>query len=231
MDLSKLKDPFLPTDINWRIGQAGIKNGEPWAKVLAYLDNRAIMDRLDEVVGPANWRNEYQPGPGGGVLCGISLRINDEWIAKWDGAENTEIESVKGGLSDSMKRAAVQWGIGRYLYEIGESWAKFIDKKAPGSYCSKIGEKGKEEWCHWLPPDLPRPFVPSAAPKDQPEDDYKRRLVMFSAQIRSGGVADLDAYVKRINESTELKPADKKDLLECVAVRREQIEKVNDRIG
>ena len=37
-------------------------------------------------------------------------------------AENTDVEAVKGGLSTSMRRAAVQWGVGRYLYRIPNQW-------------------------------------------------------------------------------------------------------------
>ena len=29
---------------------------------------------------------------------------------------------IKGGLSAAFKRAAVKWGIGRYLYEITPVW-------------------------------------------------------------------------------------------------------------
>ena len=79
--------------------------------VLPYITNRAIMDRLDMVVGPENWKNAFQPSPESGILCGISIRINSEWITKWDGAAQTNYEAVKGGLSGAMKRAAVQWGI------------------------------------------------------------------------------------------------------------------------
>lgn len=48
-------------------------------------------------------------------LCGISVKIDNEWVTKWDGAENTDIESVKGGISSSFKRAANMWGIGLEL--------------------------------------------------------------------------------------------------------------------
>ena len=51
-NLARLRDPFAPEDIEWRVQQAGEKNGRPWARVLAYVTNRAIMERLDEVVGP-----------------------------------------------------------------------------------------------------------------------------------------------------------------------------------
>ena len=89
-----------------------------------------IMARLDLVFGIANWRNEFNPGPDGGVACTIYVRINGEWIGKTDGAENTPgMEPVKGGFSGSMKRAAVHIGIGRYLYQLDESFATFNESK------------------------------------------------------------------------------------------------------
>jgi hypothetical protein len=165
MNLEQLKAPFPPSDVSWRIGQAGKKqNGDIWAKVLAYIDNRNIQERLDSAVGPANWKNEYTKGPEGGVLCGLSIKVDGEWITKWDGAENSDIEPIKGGLSDSMKRAAVQWGIGRYLYELGENWAEIVDQKTQGAHYAncKVKVKGTEEWVqfHWLPP---RGVLPTAS--------------------------------------------------------------------
>ena len=156
MDLRKLSEPFPAKDIEWRVSRAGEKNGKAWARVLAYVTNRAIMDRLDSVAGIENWRNEYTAAPSGGVLCGISVRIGDEWVTKWDGAENTDIESVKGGLSGSMKRAAVQWGIGRYLYSLTEDFAVISDN---GSHYQP-GKQGKYPAFKWDPPKLPTWAVP-----------------------------------------------------------------------
>lgn len=158
VDLAKLKEPFAPADVSWRIGQAGKNQRGFWAKVLAYVDNRAIMDRLDEVVGPDNWWNEYRAGPGGGVICGITINFGDRQVTKWDGAENTDIESVKGGLSDSMKRAAVQWGIGRYLYSLGEAWANINEG---GAHYSQIKVDGKSEGFKWDHPQLPSWALPN----------------------------------------------------------------------
>lgn len=152
--LDRLREPFAAEDIEWRVQQAGDKNGKPWARVLAYVTNRAIQERLDEVVGPENWQNTFREGPAGGVVCGIVVRISRpdgtaEWITKWDGAENTDIEPVKGGLSNAMKRAAVQWGIGRYLYDLDEGWARVHDG-------GRFSAKGKDgTWFKWDPPELP----------------------------------------------------------------------------
>ena len=156
MDLDKLKEPFSADDIEWRVQRSGTNSKGPWAMVLAYVTARAIQDRLDDVCGPENWYNAFMPGPSGGVLCGISIKCETGWITKWDGAENTQIESVKGGLSDSTKRAAVQWGIGRYLYSLKAGWANF---HKDGDHSDKIDGT----YYSWFPPELPD----SALPREQ----------------------------------------------------------------
>ena len=179
MDLCELKKPFPSKDIEWRVTRSGVKqNGEPWALVAAYVTNRAIMDRLDGVCGPGNWMNQFTGGPNGGQLCGISIRVGDEWITKWDGADNTDIESVKGGLSNAMKRAAVQWGIGRYLYSVEEGYAQvFTDNSSTkGVYRGDAKRKDNTKvYFTWNPPKLPAWALPSdddgkgAAPASEPE--------------------------------------------------------------
>jgi len=165
MDLKKLKDKFPEEDIEWRVSRSGMKgDGKIWALVLAYVTNRAIMDRLDEAVGPENWQNEFLPGPNGGVMCGLSIRmLKEDWVKKWDGADNTNFEAVKGGFSDAMKRAGYQWGIGRYLYKLPETFAVISEK---GRYSDKVkSSDGKVKWFKWNPPDLPKWALP--APKEQ----------------------------------------------------------------
>lgn len=150
---------FPEEDIEWRIGRSGqTKDGKPWAMALAYLTNRAIMNRLDEVCGPENWRNEFKEwkvGNSNGVLCGISIKVNGEWVTKWDGAEETDVESVKGGFSSAMKRAAVQWGMGRYLYDLGDTFATCqTDKPA-----NKDGWHYAKEF-YWQTPKMPANMLP-----------------------------------------------------------------------
>ena len=158
MDLKLLSEPFSANDIEWRVSRSGMRDGKPWAKVLAYVTARAIFNRLDEVCGIENWQNEYMPAPLGGVLCGISIYIDKRWILKWDGSDNTNIEAVKGGLSSAMKRAGSVWGIGRYLYNLDEGWADFTDN---GKYQAKIKDNnGKELWFKWNPPQLPEWALP-----------------------------------------------------------------------
>lgn len=175
IDWKALAEPFPPEDIEWRIKQGGKSNNGLWAMVLAYVTNRAIQERLDEVVGAGNWKNQYMPGPDGGVMCGISIRNElGEWITKWDGAENTEVESIKGGFSGSMKRAAVQWGIGRYLYHLETGWADFDVPEKQGRYRTTV-IKGDKTYYDWNPPKLPYWAQPGGEgkPPARPENGSK----------------------------------------------------------
>jgi len=164
MNLKELKQPFPAEDIEWRIAERGAKgNGEQWAKVLAYVTNRAIQDRLDNVCGPENWRNEYTQIPGA-FLCGLSIRIGDEWVTKWDGAQESQIEATKGGLSGAMKRAAVQWGIGRYLYDLDQGWANI--HSGGQNYAGKDAKKNLAAM-KWDPPQLPAWALPKGEKPQQ----------------------------------------------------------------
>jgi len=118
--MERLQDPFPPEEIEWRVGST---NGDKTKGIaLAYVTNRAIQNRLDSVFGPFGWKNEFREWKGSSQICGISVKFDGEWITKWDGADDSNTEAVKGGLSDAMKRAAYQWGIGRYLYNLENVW-------------------------------------------------------------------------------------------------------------
>lgn len=118
---SALKAPFDPSLVSWRVGSMNKEKTKGMA--LAYIDARDVMERLDEVVGPENWQCRY-PHANGKTVCAIGIKINAEWIWKEDGAGDSDIEAEKGALSDAFKRAAVRWGIGRYLYDIASPWVE-----------------------------------------------------------------------------------------------------------
>ena len=162
IDLSKLSEPFPEEDIEWRVARCGVKGEKPWCQVLAYVTNRAIMGRLDDVCGPENWQNEFRDIMAGGVMCGISIKCGSEWVTKWDGSDKTQIEATKGGLSGAMKRAGSQWGIGRYLYKLPQTWAECVLHKSDfhsnrASYKKPDGSYGT---IHWATPILPEWAVP-----------------------------------------------------------------------
>ena len=121
---ARLAAPFPTESVHWRVGRSV---GQGRAMVLAYLQARDVMDRLDTVVGPANWQCKY-PIAGDKTICELSVRVEGEWITKSDGAGDTKVEGEKGAISDALKRAAVLFGIGRYLYRMGNTYADMEGK-------------------------------------------------------------------------------------------------------
>ncbi|RRW77657.1 recombinase [Pantoea dispersa] len=233
MDLNKLDEPFAPQDIEWRIQQSGKSgSGKLYAMVLAYVTNRAIMARLDDVCGKANWRNEYQPAPAGGVMCGISIKVDGEWITKWDAAENTQVEAVKGGMSGAMKRAAVQWGIGRYLYNLEEGFAQTSDQKRNDWNRAKLKD-GTTFW--WLPPQLPVWALPPVteqggqsansepeAPARTPDDILRKFTEMVSQE---SDLETIKGLYKAAWNALASSPDDQKKCVEVYQIRAKELNK------
>ena len=93
-------------------------------------------------------------------MCAISIRINNEWVTKWDGAQETAVEPIKGGFSDAMKRAAVQWGIGRYLYYLDFQVMPVLEDRPSGRYVRVDDrQKGISGFCEI--PNLPDWALPN----------------------------------------------------------------------
>ncbi len=146
INFKALAAPFHPSAISWRIGSTTADKSKGMA--LAYLDARAVMDRLDEVCGVENWQCRYSHA-GQKTVCDIGIAVRAtltkdeqfsiEWVWKADGAGDSDIEAEKGALSDAFKRAGVRWGIGRYLYDLDSPW---VELEAKGrSHVIKTSEK------------------------------------------------------------------------------------------
>jgi hypothetical protein len=119
------------------------------------------MERLDDVFGISGWKNEYQEWRGKGVKCTLTCKVDGEWISKEDGADETDMEATKGGFSNSMKRAAVQWGIGRYLYNLDQTWVE-IRERGQNYINTSVGPRDRKEQVkgYWDTPKLPQWALP-----------------------------------------------------------------------
>ncbi|MGL6099316.1 MAG: Rad52/Rad22 family DNA repair protein [Fusobacteriaceae bacterium] len=126
--LKALQEPFTEEELEFRVGATNADKTKGLA--LAYVQARAIQNRLDKVLGMENWKVAYREIQGG-FLCSLELRLNGEWISREDGANSTEFEPIKGGISCAFKRVASVWGIGRYLYEVESKWCP-IEKQGRG---------------------------------------------------------------------------------------------------
>lgn len=92
-------------------------------KTISYVTARTVMNRLDEVVGPENWWDDYIPGAES-VICRLTLVLPDgREVTKVDAGGyagmSDQGDDDKSGFSDAFKRAAVKFGVSRYLYEDG----------------------------------------------------------------------------------------------------------------
>ena len=118
--LEKLREPFSKDELEFRVGATNID--KTMGLALAYVQARAIQNRLDDLFGVDGWTTRYKE-VSAGFICSLSVKINDEWITKEDGAPMTDFESIKGGISNAFKRVASSgFGIGRYLYNAKNNW-------------------------------------------------------------------------------------------------------------
>jgi hypothetical protein len=148
--MAALAAPFPAGEIKFRPGAVSGNR----ALALAYVTARAVQDRLDETLGLENWQDNYECLPDGSVVCRLQLRIGGEWLCKVDVGSPSEQpdggDRLKAAFSDALKRAAVKFGVGRYLYRLPSQWVDFnpqtrrfvrLPNLAPGSYSEANGKK------------------------------------------------------------------------------------------
>jgi len=152
-----LASPFDDTEVKFK--PQAVKGNR--ALALAYVDVRAIMDRLDHVLGVENWQDDYQLLPDNSVMCRLRLRIGKRWITKMDVGGPSEQpdggDRLKAAFSDALKRAAVKFGIGRYLYRLPQQWADYDPVKRQFSSPPRL-----PDWAT-APKRSTKPPVPAAA--------------------------------------------------------------------
>ncbi|HEY7330142.1 MAG TPA: Rad52/Rad22 family DNA repair protein [Gemmataceae bacterium] len=99
------------------------------ALAAAYVDVRAVMQRLDSVFGVGGWCDAYQLVTGGSVVCTLRVKVGDEWVEKSDVGSPSEQpddgDKLKAAFSDALKRAAIKLGIARYLYRLPSQWCDY----------------------------------------------------------------------------------------------------------
>lgn len=209
---ARLRAPFDPSDVDFRPQITG-KNSEPGAKAQAicYIDARAVADRLDEVVGPGAWSFAYQPlviERGEVQLAKGALTIHG--VTKEDIGDASTFATSKGCVSDALKRAAVLWGIGRYLYAVESTWVTLDQYK-------RISANDLQRLRAALPrPDgttstpmqqaafvaTPKPLQPPPIPQynDEPataEQQEQMRRYRAMCKIFDKTVAEADNHLRR----------------------------------
>jgi hypothetical protein len=121
-----LAAPFEPEEVKVRSQSS---------RQLHYVTARTVMNRLDNVLGPENWWDEYVPSENS-VLCRLTVRLPDgSTLTKADAGGYAGMadsgDDDKSGYSDAFKRAAVKFGVARYLYRDGVPG--FVQERTPGT--------------------------------------------------------------------------------------------------
>lgn len=207
--LSRLAEPFPPDRVSWRLG--ALSSDKKKGIALAYIDARDVQDRLNQVCGP-HWQCEHIPSGERKVTCRIGIKIGDEWIWRSNGAGDTDIEGEKGSYSDSFKRAAVLFGIGRYLYDVASPW---VELEAAGrSFKIKESElpklrkvlEGKQTPEPKSEPKKPGLILKVAGKPDQTFEDEKAWFVALATAVKANPFdwsANRPTAVKLAKESEE----------------------------
>jgi len=193
-----LAAPFDPSEIKWK-PQA--TNGNR-ALAVAYVDARVIEDRLDDVLGVEGWCDRYKPLPEGSVVCRLSICINGVWITKQDvgspSEQPDEGDRLKAAFSDSLKRVAIKFGLGRYLYRLPHQWVDYDPQKKRFTSTPKLpawalpaqsGNTGNHQ-----PSPAAEPPAPKVINADQAMELWKLMLangVTMAALTRVFGVQRL----------------------------------------
>ena len=134
----------------WRV-----QSSNQWgASCVAYIDARQVQDLLDEVCGAENWQCKYSEHKGN-LFCSIGIFKQDNWVWKSDCGTESNVEKQKGEASDAFKRAAVMWGVGRFLYS--KKIVKLPVKEKNGKYLPYSSKTAKfvygddiTLWCNAL---------------------------------------------------------------------------------
>ena len=237
VDFKALRAPFDPNDVQWRVGSTTKDKSKGMA--LAYIDARAVMDRLDSACGLGGWQCRYSHA-NGKTVCDIGIKCDDEWIWKADGAGDSDIEAEKGALSDAFKRAAVRWGIGRYLYELDSPWVKLdewkqIDKAEYAKLNRILADKSRalgwkgptNDWAgdakaDGLATDTRSHYDIAAEKKARVWTDTAKEAVRFATEPRAINEW-LDEQAKALDRLEAKYPAMHADLMKVVGEVRESL--------
>src|SRR5437899_2388949 len=183
---TQLLDPFDPAEIKWRVTATSTqqsRNGPvKRGQLVAYADQRAYTDRLNEIFGEWGWTRNYNVqvaqnfertlnrganGQKQSVICakvvvvstvsvtglGSHTGVGEEWADDENSATRAEAQA--------FKRACSCFGLGRYLYDLDKVWEDLDQYNRP------VRDPHLPVWAipaHTRPPAQPQSRPHSAGP-------------------------------------------------------------------
>jgi hypothetical protein len=119
--LPHLRRPFSAEAVKWKVQSTWPKNPpKKGAVIVAYIDARLVIERLNAVVG-GSWTAAYHAVAANEKLLRCDLDVFG--VTRRDVGESPKKMS-KDLISDALKRAAVQFGVGVSVYALPQvSWS------------------------------------------------------------------------------------------------------------
>jgi hypothetical protein len=133
-----LAAPFDPEQVEWR--PQGKTGAGARVQLVAYVDARTVMERLDAVCGVGGWSFELTPIVSDAQELRVARgRLTISGVSRDDVDTASNWEPSKGCASDALKRAAVLFGIARYLYALPAVWCTLDDRgRVPEAMLAKL---------------------------------------------------------------------------------------------
>lgn len=137
---TELGAKFAPDQERTRQGRGG---------TFTYVTARDVADRLDAVVGPGAWSTCFRVVDPADHAVECTLTIHG--VARADVGypnnpdDDREQEKLKAAYSDAFKRAAVQWGVGRYLYDQQRTTVTRFSAQAPPQQSGHLVDEAKRQ--------------------------------------------------------------------------------------
>ena len=113
-----LTAPFPADAVHWK--PLSVKGNR--ALAAAYLDARAVMQRLDCVFGVGGWKDAYQLVAGGSVVCTLSVKVDGEWIDKTDVGSPSRTAGRRRQAESRVQRCPPAWHSKRPYAAEQEPW-------------------------------------------------------------------------------------------------------------
>jgi hypothetical protein len=141
---TQLAEPFGLSEIKWRVTHT-THDGTRGA-VIAFADPRAYTDRLNQLFTPSGWTRNYDVTAvsavsrqkrdkviqTGKVLVTCTLTIARLGTHTGSGEQwADEQNAMTSAEAQAFKRASSCFGLGRYLYNLPETWVTLDDRGRP----------------------------------------------------------------------------------------------------
>jgi hypothetical protein len=130
--LKQLEAPFA--EVGWKVQATNAAKDK--GMVVAYIDARDVARRLDEC--GLEWSDSYTIHAMSGTQWIVECRLTVNGVTRVDVGTGEGDEAAKSAYSDAFKRAAVKFGVGRYLYDIPTAWMPIEHKQLTKESLEKL---------------------------------------------------------------------------------------------